>query len=137
VRLQRRQNRIIGESAYSKWIVTIPPAQIAELGWKEGDYLESEIKGEELALRRVEAPENNPKPERMSYEEFKSKIAEALKTAPDGLSWTQIKQQLGLPQRVPNNLWVRMMEKDISLSRVKDQKTGKTLWRLATIARSA
>jgi hypothetical protein len=91
--------------------------------------LESEVKDETLVLRRTEKP-LEAKPAKMSYDEFKTAIAEVLSSAPDGLSWTEIKARLSLPQRVPNNLWVRMMERDINLSRARDQKTGKTVWRI-------
>jgi len=63
-----------------------------------------------------------------AYEEFKKKIEEVLKGVPEGLTWTEIKQRLGLPQKVPNNKWVRMMEKDIGLIRAKEARG--VVWRL-------
>jgi len=63
-----------------------------------------------------------------SYEKFKQQIEYALKAEPSGLTWTEIKSKLGLPQKVPNNKWVRMMERDIGLARVKEEKG--TVWRL-------
>lgn len=63
-----------------------------------------------------------------SYEKFKLQVEAILKGQPVGLSWTEIKQQLGLKQNVPNNKWVRMMEKDIGLLRVTEK--GKKLWKL-------
>jgi len=62
------------------------------------------------------------------YEKFKIQIEAVLKAEPAGLTWTEIKTKLGLPQRAPNNLWVRMMEKDIGLIREKGQKG--TIWKL-------
>jgi antitoxin component of MazEF toxin-antitoxin module len=41
VKLQRRFNRKVGNKEYSKWIVVLPEACVAELGWKEGTELES------------------------------------------------------------------------------------------------
>lgn len=64
----------------------------------------------------------------MSYEEFRDKIEKVLKLNRDGLTGTEIKTKLKLPQRVPNNKWVRMMEKDIGLTRVKEPKG--MVWRL-------
>lgn len=64
----------------------------------------------------------------MSYEEFRDKIEKVLKSNSEGLTWTEIKTKLKLPQKVPNNKWVRMMEKDIGLTRIKEQKG--TVWRL-------
>ena len=56
------------------------------------------------------------------YEKFKIQIEAVLKAESKGLTWTEIKQKLNLPQRVPNNQWVRMMEKDIGLTRTKEAR---------------
>jgi bifunctional DNA-binding transcriptional regulator/antitoxin component of YhaV-PrlF toxin-antitoxin module len=37
---------------YPKWVVTIPPKQIEELGWTEGEFLESDIARQELVIRK-------------------------------------------------------------------------------------
>lgn len=64
----------------------------------------------------------------MTYEEFWDSIGKLLKGKVNGLTWTEIKQELNLPKKVPNNLWVRIMEKDIGLIR---EKIGtKTVWKL-------
>src|SRR2546422_9938050 len=70
------------------------------------------------------------KPQKMTYNEFRDAITGVLKSSPNGLSWTKIKEKLGLPQKVPNNLWVRTMENDVGLLRALDQNSGKTIWRL-------
>lgn len=62
------------------------------------------------------------------YEKFKIQIEAILKAEPKGLTWTEIKQRLNLPQRVPNNRWVRQMEMDIGLTRTKEARG--TVWRL-------
>ena len=62
------------------------------------------------------------------YEKFKTQIEAILKVEPEGLTWTEIKQRLNLPQRVPNNQWVRKMEKDIGLKRTR-QARG-IVWRV-------
>jgi hypothetical protein len=64
----------------------------------------------------------------VTYEEFRDAIQEKLKANPDGLTWTELKAQLKLPQKVPNNKWVHAMEKDIGLLRVKSVKG--VLWRV-------
>ena len=63
------------------------------------------------------------------YESFKRQIAKALKGKTRGLTWTEIKYKLGLPQKVPNNRWVRWMEKDIGLTREHVSGRG-VVWRL-------
>ena len=52
MRLQKRLSRRIGNKEYQKWIITIPPKQIKTLGWGEGEFLEGEINGHELIVRR-------------------------------------------------------------------------------------
>ena len=64
-----------------------------------------------------------------TYHDFRAKVESALKDEPSGLTWTEIKARLNLPQKVPNNKWVRMMERDIHL--VREQAKGKgIIWRL-------
>jgi hypothetical protein len=57
---------------------------------------------------------------RLSYEEFKSKIAKVLKNAGAPLTWTEIRTKAALPQAFPNNQWVRRMEVDIGLVRRRE-----------------
>lgn len=64
----------------------------------------------------------------MSYETFKSKIIELLTKNQTGLTWTAIQEKLGLPQKVPNNRWVRQLENETGLIRRKDD--GDTFWYL-------
>ena len=60
MRLQKQLSRKVGNKAYPKWVITIPPKKIKALGWSEGEFLESEINGQELIVRR----ENTQKAER-------------------------------------------------------------------------
>lgn len=62
-------------------------------------------------------PEKKP---RMSYEDFRDKIAGVLKAAAKPLTWTEIRTQAALPQAFPNNQWVHRMEKDIGLTRRRE-----------------
>jgi hypothetical protein len=67
--------------------------------------------------------------EKMTYEEFKQIIKAELTKVPTGLTWSQIRERRPeLYQKFPANQWVRQMEKDIGLTRLK--KAGKTIWRL-------
>ena len=52
MRLQKQLSRRIGNKEYPKWMITIPPKQIVALGWSEGEFLEGEINGKELIVRR-------------------------------------------------------------------------------------
>jgi len=128
MRLLKQVSRLIGDNEYSKWIIIVPPSQVEELGWKEGEELESYVKGKSLSI--IPQTKQKEKPQKMSYLEFRDKISALLSTEKEGLSWTEIRQKLQLPQKVPNNLWVSMMEKDIGLLRQLDIKTAKVVWRL-------
>ena len=132
MRLMRQISRQVGDNEYSKWMIIIPPSAVEELGWKEGQELESQVKGRILVIK----PQGKckEKPKKMAYEEFRDKIKELLEMEPQGLTWTDIRNTLKLPQKVPNNLWVRMMEKDIGLVRELNTITAKKNWRLDTSA---
>lgn len=51
MKLQRQLSRKIGNVVYSKWIITIPPKKIKEVGWKERQELEVIIKNRVLILK--------------------------------------------------------------------------------------
>jgi hypothetical protein len=63
----------------------------------------------------------------MTYEELRDKIKNLLQYS-EGMTWTEIRTKLNLDQVVPNNKWVREMEKDIGLLRLKDPRG--LIWRL-------
>ena len=63
---------------------------------------------------------DTPRKAMSSYEDFRDKIKAALESATAPLTWTEIRTKAGLPQRFPNNQWVRRMEKDISLERRRE-----------------
>lgn len=65
----------------------------------------------------------------MEYEKFRDDIQMLLYEHPEGLSWTEIKNNLSLDQTVPNNIWVKRLEEDINLKR-EIKKTTKRVWRL-------
>jgi hypothetical protein len=71
-------------------------------------------------------PEKKP---RLSYDDFKSKIAKVLKEAGRPLTWTEVRTAAVLPQAFPNNQWVHRMESDIGLIR-RRQKDGIIQWEL-------
>lgn len=56
----------------------------------------------------------------MTYENFRDTIKKTLEKAATPLTWTEIRTDAKLPQKFPNNKWVRQMEKDIHLKRNKD-----------------
>ena len=73
---------------------------------------------------------NQPeKKQRMSYDDFKSKIVKALREADGPLTWTEVRTRAALPQAFPNNQWVRRMETDIGLTR-RRESDGIIHWQL-------
>jgi bifunctional DNA-binding transcriptional regulator/antitoxin component of YhaV-PrlF toxin-antitoxin module len=58
VKLQKVVNRREKGVLYHKWQVTLPPADVAALGWDHGDELvvERDAKEPALKLRRQNAP---------------------------------------------------------------------------------
>jgi hypothetical protein len=57
---------------------------------------------------------------RMSYEDFKTKVADALRQAGQPVTWTEVRTAAALPQAYPNNQWVHRMERDIGLTRRRE-----------------
>jgi hypothetical protein len=55
----------------------------------------------------------------LAYDDFRDKIRDTLVDR-ESLTWTEIRTIAKLPQAFPNNKWVRRMETDIGLKRVKD-----------------
>lgn len=95
---------------------------------KKAEELEAEI--ERLARERaVILKEISRRKRWVRYEEFKNRVLKLLMDEPEGLTWTEIKEKLDLPQRVPSNKWVCMLEKDIGLVRIKGTKG--IVWRLS------
>jgi len=135
MRLLKQVSRQVGDNEYLKWTIIVPPSQVEQLGWDEGEELESYVRGKTLFVKPL--VKRKEKPEKMSYQDFKEKVSALLSTEPEGLSWTEIRRKLQLPQKVPNNLWVRMMEKDLGLLRQLDNKTARVIWTLANLRKEA
>ena len=64
----------------------------------------------------------------ITYEEFKEKIKDLLIANPKGLTWGEIKKRANFPQKVPNNAWVRWMERDIGL--IREKESGIITWKV-------
>lgn len=64
---------------------------------------------------------NRPsKKARMSYDDFKGRIRDALRRAGRPLTWKELRTAANLPQAFPNIQWVRRMENDIGLLRRRE-----------------
>ena len=58
MKLQKRFNRKVNDKEYSKWVVTLSPEDVEELGWNEGIELDSKVKDSKLILQ----PKSSDKP---------------------------------------------------------------------------
>ena len=76
MKLQKQLSRRVGNKEYPKWVVTIPPKQISALGWKEGEFLESEINGQELIIRKEDIRRRQKRKEaaKKAWEKRKKKV---------------------------------------------------------------
>jgi protein-arginine kinase activator protein McsA len=63
-----------------------------------------------------------------TYEDFRRSVEQALRSAGRGLTWTEIRTTGKLPQKLPNNQWVRRLEGEIGLTRAREN--GVILWSL-------
>ena len=66
----------------------------------------------------------------MSYEDFRERIANTIRQSGGVLTWTEIRTIARLPQKFPNNQWVRKMEHDVGLLRKRDSH-GIIHWELS------
>ena len=55
MKLQKQLSRKVGKTEYPKYVITIPPKLIEELGWKKGVEVEASKKGDKLLLEPVVA----------------------------------------------------------------------------------
>jgi bifunctional DNA-binding transcriptional regulator/antitoxin component of YhaV-PrlF toxin-antitoxin module len=51
VTLQKQLSRKVEGKEYPKYVVTIPPKQIEEAGWKEGTELEATVRDGKIVLK--------------------------------------------------------------------------------------
>ncbi|MBS3136196.1 hypothetical protein J4401_04520 [Candidatus Woesearchaeota archaeon] len=52
MKLQRQLSKKIGDKEYDKWVIVVKPKIIEELGWKGGQKLKGEIKGNKLVVEK-------------------------------------------------------------------------------------
>ena len=128
MRLQKQLSRKSGNKEYAKWVLVVPPEKITQLGWKEGTELKDDVDKEVLKIRPLTKEELNKEKEQPIYQEFRDGIENLLKRHPLGLTWTEIKDKMNFPQQAPNNQWVKKLEEDIGLKRIK--VGGTTIWKL-------
>lgn len=60
-----------------------------------------------------------PSTSQVGYDLFRDKVRSVLSNG-STLTWTEVRTRAQLPQRFPNNVWVRRLERDIGLFRSRD-----------------
>jgi hypothetical protein len=71
----------------------------------------------------------------MRYVEFLGSIERELRQHPAGLTWVELKERLALPYAVPCPTWVKRLEEEIGLTRVRAGRSK--VWALAPAAAGA
>jgi antitoxin component of MazEF toxin-antitoxin module len=136
VKLQKQKAYRLVDNRYQyKYVVTLPESLVEELGWKEGSELGAAIRERSLVIDFISAPvkrERRVVVTKMTYDDFRDKIRQVLEYNDKGMTWTEIRNYLRLDQVVPNNKWVRLLEKDIGLVRTK-RSDGVIIWRVAHV----
>jgi len=128
MKLQKQGAVKSAKKEYYKYVITLPKDRVEKLGWKEGIELVDELKDNSILLRPATTKEISKSKEEPIYSEFRNSIKNILERYPDGLTWSQIRDKLNYHQIAPNNKWVRKLEKDILLKRIKRGST--MIWRL-------
>lgn len=57
MKLQKQLSRKVEGKAYPKYVVTIPPKCVEQVGWKEGAELEIKVKDGKIILNRMTTKE--------------------------------------------------------------------------------
>lgn len=131
MKLQKTFAYQYGDKARYKYLITIPEEIIEQVGWDAGSELRAEAKNNKIILEFISKPQKKTKKEsepKMTYDEFKEKIKDTISEG-GSLTWSEIREKTKLPQIVPNNKWVKKLENDIGLLRVRDPKG--IVWKIA------
>lgn len=52
MKLQKQLSRKYEGKEYAKYVIVLKPSLVEQLGWKEGEELEAEVKGDKLVLEK-------------------------------------------------------------------------------------
>jgi len=115
------------DRAYVKYQVVIPKHIVAQAGWRPKDEVTFEVKRGGILVRPC-LPE--PKQKKLPYEDFRKQIHEILLSAPEGLTWSEIRGRVPFLPIKPSALWVNKLETDIGLKRVTQKMTYRKIWRI-------
>ena len=129
MKLQRSVSRRLAGKEYVKCQVVLPNDAIERLGWNHGDNLEWNVTPRgRLLIYKVDRKQETEEPR---YEQFKESVIRALIPLPRGCTWSELRLRSGLSQRTPSPIWVRRMEDERILERIRDQATSHVIWKLS------
>ena len=63
MRLLDKLNRRVGGREYRKWYLSLPNADVEQLGWSHGQELKAEIDGNNLLIRPADADSTRFRPQ--------------------------------------------------------------------------
>jgi len=127
--LQARISRRIGQKEYVKYLVVIPPDLVASRGWSKGQEISLQPVGKDR-LRLQPAPPRQID-RHMTFDDFGEKVERVLASAPEGQTWTELRERAGLPMKKPQAIWVKRMEDERGLTRTVDPKSSRIVWKIA------
>jgi len=127
MKLQRSVSRRIGSREYIKHQVIISNNLITQVGWRPGDHIEARVTAKGILLYKTEPMQSD---KRLDYEQFKRTVVNALTTVPQGCTWSELRIKAGLIQLTPSPIWVRRMEEEKSLQRIRDSTMSQSIWKL-------
>jgi len=127
MQLQRSISRRIGCREYVKHQVVIPNNIITQAGWSPRDHIEARITTKGILLFKTESVQSD---KRLDYEQFKRTVINALTVIPQGCTWSELRSKTGLNQLTPSPLWVKRMEGEKSLERIRDPTTSRVVWKI-------
>jgi len=127
MRLQRSVSRRLDGREYFKHQLVLDNRTVSQLRWNKGDYIEARITGKGLLLFRIEPLQ---KPSKSNYDQFKAAVVRTLVTTPQGCCWSELNIKAGLEQTTPSPIWVRRLEEETGLERVRDKTASRVIWRL-------
>jgi bifunctional DNA-binding transcriptional regulator/antitoxin component of YhaV-PrlF toxin-antitoxin module len=129
MKLQKQKAYKYKDKIHYKYTIVIPDSVVEGLGWKESQELECNAEKSSLKIfSKDKVILRKSKKQVPNYADFQKSVESVLKRFPEGLIWSEIKKKMNFPQSRPNNRWVRQLEEDIGLTRVKTSKH--TIWKI-------
>jgi bifunctional DNA-binding transcriptional regulator/antitoxin component of YhaV-PrlF toxin-antitoxin module len=127
-RLQLVESRR-GNNVYEKFQAVFPRKLILECGWSQGDELHFRRDREDHVVVSAHPYAPKLKPE-ADYDRIRLAVWSTLHRNPNGMRWTQIRENAPILPKKPSPFLVAKLTIDIGLRRVRDAKSGSTIWRI-------